>query len=81
MNKYYLMTKQFFPSLLGSKNHFCKGTTTTAGSVPCYVQCNIPTQTVRKDMCTHEKVAIDNPLYAESFFRHEPFYKAMSIVD
>ena len=29
----------------------------------------------------HEKVAMDNPLYAESFFRHEPFYKAMSIVD
>ena len=73
----------FSPSLLAQKVILAKkmGTTATARDVPCYVQCNIPTCTVRKDMCTHKKVAMDNPLYAESFFRHEPFYKAMSIVD
>ena len=73
----------FFPALLAQKVILAKkmGTTATVGGVSCYVQCNIPTWTVRKDMCTHEKVAMDNPLYVESFFRHEPFYKAMSIVD
>ena len=43
------------------------GTIATAGGVPCYVQCNIPTWTVRKDLCTHEKMAMDNPFYAENF--------------
>ena len=73
----------FFSSLLTQKVILAKkmGTTATAGGVSYYVQCNITTWTVRKDMCTHEKVAMDNHLYVESFFRHEPFYKAMSIVD
>ena len=63
----------FFPSLLAQIVILAKkmGTTATAGDVSCYVQCNIPTWTVRKDMCTHEKVAIDNLcrklFYAEKF--------------
>ena len=68
----------FFPSLLAQKIILAKkkkGITATAEGVPCYVQCNIPTWTVRKVMCTHEKVAIDNPFYAEIFFRPEPFSK------
>ena len=71
----------FFSALLAQKVILAKkmGTTATAGGVSCYVQCNIPTWTVRKDMRTHEKVAMDNPLYVESFFRHEPFYKAWTL--
>ena len=63
----------FFPSLLAQIVILAKkmGTTATAGDVSCYVQCNIPTWTVRKDMCIHEKVAIDNLcrklFYAEKF--------------
>ena len=76
MDEYYFIAKHFsFPSLLAQKVFLAKkiGTIATAGGVSCYVQCNIPTWTVRKDMCTHEKWQWTTPFMQKVSLGMNPF--------